>query len=202
MALYVTKKSQVGEQPVWLKILEDMRGGALVKVDARVPSGLHTLYAGTPIATNSTDGEYMFMKTAIVATAKATGDTRVVLEGPNPFKVGDFIAGDGHGVASVATITAVANTYIVTLQTEYVLAKKDVIYECNAGGATTPKARPYALLKDSVIVREKDGTTCYNVYGSGVVRGSVATSNYKFGYTDDIKNRMGDRVRFVNKNQW
>ncbi|MCK5601741.1 hypothetical protein KAR91_07735, partial [Candidatus Pacearchaeota archaeon] len=61
------------EIPVFLSILEDMRGGVLVKVDARVPTGLHTLYAGTPIATNGTSGEYQFMKSALVATAKADG---------------------------------------------------------------------------------------------------------------------------------
>ena len=94
MALYVTSKSQVAEHPVFLSILENMPGGALVKVDARVPSGLHTLYAGTPIATNATSGEYMFMKSALVATAKANAATRIVVEAPHPFKVGEYVGFD------------------------------------------------------------------------------------------------------------
>jgi len=52
-----------------------------------------------------------------------------------------------------------------------------------------------------VRVREDDGVTCYNVYGPLVFRGAVATSCYKWGYTTDVKNRLEDRLRFVNKNQ-
>lgn len=203
MALQVTSKSQQAEHPIFLSILEDMNGGVLVKVDSRVPAGLHTLWAGTPIATNGTAGEYMFMKSAIVATAKADGATRIVIQAPNPFKVGDYIGFDKSGTAmgagSVVTITAVAATYIATPQTNFTLVKKDVIYEATASGATAPKFRPYALLKDSVIVRETDGTTAYNVFGSGVVRGAVAVSNYNWGYPGDVKNRLEDRVRFVDK---
>ena len=203
MALFVTNKSQVAEHPVFLSILEDLPGGVLVKVDARVPTGLHTLYAGTPIATNATSGEFMFMKTAVVATAKAAGATRIVVEAPHPFKAGEIVGFDKltgiMGAACTSTITAVAATYIATALTEYALVKHYVVYQANADGATAPKFRPYALLKDSVVVREPDGKTCYNVYGSAVARGSVLTSNFKWGYTFDVKNRLEDRLRFVNK---
>ena len=200
MALSFRKKSGQVLDPVFLKVLEVSQSAVLITVDARIPSGLHTLYEGTPIATCGTAGQYQFMKTALVATLKDEGATRIVIKPPNPFKIGDYVGFDGKTSTTVATVTAVANTYIVTVLTEYAAAKHCVVYQTSTDGATTPKYRPYALLRHPLIVREADGTTCYNVYGTLVHRGTAATSVYKWGFTTDVKNRLGDRIRFQDKN--
>ena len=203
MSLTISKKTGVAEHPVFLSVLEGMNGGAMVKVDARIPTGLATLYAGTPIATNATAGQYMFMKSSVLATAHVAGAaaTKLIVQRPHPFVVGDFIWIEGTAAATATTVTAVGTNYLVTVLTTYGAAKKAVITEAAAANATAPKYRPYALLQNSVKVREADGTTSYNVFAAAVVRGTCAVSNVTFGVTADVKGRLGDNLRFVNKGQ-
>jgi len=201
MSLTISKQTGVAEHPVFLSILEGMSGGALVKVDTRIPTGLNTLYAGTPIATNATAGEYMFMKSSVLATAKVNATTRFIVQRPHPFKVGDFMWHEGMAAASATTITAVGTNYIATVLTSLGAAKGTVITEAAAANATAPKYRPYAMLQNSVRVRNDDGTTSINVFAAAVIRGTCAVSNVTFGVSADVKGRLGDRLRFVNKGQ-
>ena len=202
MALFFTKKTGVVLHPVFLKVLEVSQGAALVKVDARLPVGLHTIFEGTPIATTATAGVYKWMKSAVLSTAHVSGaaNTRIRLIAPHPFKVGDFVGEEGIGAGSCTTITAVAATYVVTVETKFDIDKHGILYQTAAANATAPFCRPYALLRHPLSVREADGTTKYNVYGTLVHRGAVGTSLYKHGYTTDVKNRLGDRIRFQDKN--
>jgi len=198
MALFFTSKTGQVDPPVFLEVLEVSQGAALVKVDARLPTDLHTIFEGTPIATTATAGVYKWMKSAILSTIHSSSATatRIVIRGPNPFKIGDYFAQSGIGAGSGGTITAVAATYVVTAQTKFDIAKGAIIYQAAAANATAPFCRPYALLRHPLQVRETDGVTCYNVYGALVHRGTAATSVYKWGYTADVKNRLGDRIRF------
>ena len=205
MSFYIKKESEVAEQPVFKKILEVSQGGVLVKVDARLPGCIHTLYEGTPISTGSTTGEYHFMKSAVVSTVHtaAAAASRIKVEWPHPFKIGDIIAISDPSLTSwdtgsVATIYAIAATYLVTYDTSFTFPKHSIVYQAAADAATAPLHRPYGLLRHSVRVRDDDGTTCYNVFGSLVFQGSALSSNYKFGYPEDVKNRLS-RVRFVDK---
>uniref|UniRef100_A0A6M3L6J3 Uncharacterized protein n=1 Tax=viral metagenome TaxID=1070528 RepID=A0A6M3L6J3_9ZZZZ len=200
MSLYFKKETGTVLHPVFLKILERSQGGALIKVDSRVPTDLHTIFEGTPIATNTTAGEYMWMKSAVVATACADGATRIVIYPPNPFKIGEFVGAVDMAAATFGTITAVAPTYVVTAQTDFSLAKGEVLYQANAANATAPKFRPYALLENPIIVREEDGTTKYNVFAPLVHRGSIAASVFRWGYTTDVKNRL-NLIKFRNQGQ-
>ena len=203
MSLYFKKETGSVLNPVFLKIIERSLGGALIKVDSRLPNSLHTIFEGTPVAICSTAGEYIWMKSAVLSTLKATNTTRIVIYPPNPFKIGDYIGVSGANelaAATCATITAVAPTYIVTAQTTYSLAKHEVVYQANAANATAPRFRPYALLENPLVVRDEDGTTKYNVFGSLVHRGSVAQSVFRWGYPADVKNRLS-RMRFVKQGQ-
>jgi len=51
-----------------------------------------------------------------------------------------------------------------------------------------------------VKVRDDEGTTLYNVYGSLVHRGSVAQSVFRWGYPADVRNRLS-KIRFVKQGQ-
>lgn len=199
MPAYITKTSQTQRNPVFLEILEEAAGGVILEVDARVPSGTYTLFAGCPIATCATQGQFMFIKTAQVSTAKADGATRIKIEPPNLFKVGEFIGIDGAGAGTTATITVVAPTYIVTALTNFTVAKHDVVYQVNADAATAPKYEPFGYLKNDVGVRDSDGTTLYNVSAGLVLRGSIAASNYPCGYGNIVRGHTDNRIRFVNK---
>ena len=204
MALWIDKETEAVEQPVFLKILEIGHGGGLIKVDARVPGCLHTLYEGTPLATCTTAGQYHFMKSAVLSTVHTGSQTatKIHVEWPHPFKAGDFVGLSiaGWDAASCTTILVAAETYLVTIVTEFDAPKHTVVYETAAAQATAPKHRPYGLLRHSVRVREDDGTTCYNVYAPIVFQGSALSSNYLFGYPIDIKNRL-THIRFVDKGQ-
>ena len=201
MSLYVSKKTGVAEHPVFLSILEVLTGGVTVKVDSRIPTGLHTLYEGTPLATCATVGHYMFIKSAVVATAKAAAATKIYVERPHPFIVGDFIWIEGTIAATATTITAVGTNYLATVLTTYGVAKKAVVTQAAAANATAPKYHAFALLANSVRVRDDDGTTSYNVTAGAVVRGTAMTSNFKFGISASVKGTLEDRMRFVNKGQ-
>jgi hypothetical protein len=141
------------------------------------------------------------MKSAILATAHVAGVTKLTVNRPHPFKVGEFLWIEGTAAATATTITAVGTNYLVTVLTTYGAAKKAVITQANAANATAPLHRPYALLGHSVKVRNADGTTCYNVFADAVVRGTAMTCNFVFGLTADVEGRLGDRMRFVDKGQ-
>ena len=199
MALYVTKDTTTARHPIFLKILEEAVGGVMLEVDARVPSALHTLYAGCPVATCATQGQFMFIKTAQVSTAKADGATAITITAPNMFKVGDFIGVDGMGAGTTATITVVTATKIATALTNFTLTKGQIVYQAAADGATAPKYEPFALLKNDTYVKDADGTTMYNVAIGLVLRGTVAASNYPLPYGSIVKGHtpLAYRMRFV-----
>jgi len=194
--LYITAETQdTLVHPVFLAVLEKIQNGAMLDIST-APASLFTLYAGCPLATTATQGRYKFLKSAIVATAKADGATRIKID-KQMFKVGEVVGLNEGGAGTTATLTVVAATYLVTALTNFTLTKKQVIYQVAADGATTPSGRPYALLGETVRLRDVDASTFTNVIASAVVRGSVAISSYPYGYTTDIKNRLASHLRFV-----
>jgi len=199
MGIWQAKKSQAQRHPVFLEILEETHGGVMIEVDSRIPSATYTLFAGCPIATCATQGQFMFIKTAQVTTAKADGATAIAIEGPNLFKVGDFIGIEGMGAGTTATITVVTATKIATALTNFTLTKGAIVYEAAADGATAPKYEPFGLLKNDTYVKEADGTTIYNATGSLVLRGAVAASNYPLPYGSIVKGHspLSIRMRYV-----
>lgn len=200
MALYQTKKDETARVPVFLKILETSAAGICLEVDSRIPTDLHTIFAGTAVATCGTAGQYMWMKSAVLSTAKVTNTTRIRINGPNPFKVGDYIALEGLAASTAATITAVAATYIVTAQTTYSLAKHEVVYQAAAANATARKYQACGLLQNDVYVRDNAGVTLYNVFGSLVLQGSVLVSNFVWGYDPRVRGKLSF-IRFVDQNK-
>ncbi len=200
MALYITSETEPQQNPVFLQVLEEIVGGVTIRSSSRIPSDLHTLFAGTALATCPTVGEYQFIKTAVLSTAHTAGQatTRIMVK-QHAFNVGDFVyCGEKAGgtAASCTTITAIADTYIVTIVTTFGMTKGSVIYETKTDGATAPAFRTYAILRESVLVREDDGTTLYNVFAPAVVRGTVVESLSPYGYSADQKNRLTN-FRFV-----
>lgn len=195
----VTTETGVAFNPVFLSILEDIQGGVTIAT-TELPSNVYRLPRGTLLSTTPTSKVYQPVKTG-KSIKTQTAATKIYLargESPLLFKVGEYIAKVGGTTGSTITVIATStSTVAITTGTAIgALATASQVLEVAAAGATLKKYTASAILKDTVTVREDDGTTLYNVFGSAVIRGSVRESALPFSVEAADKTGLTARLRF------
>jgi hypothetical protein len=202
-ALGVSKKTGVYYDPVFLKILEDIPGGATVKM-ANIPTNVYELRAGTLLQEDATTaGLFNPIKTA-KSTSTQTAATSITVEQTDPdkvlFKVGEYIAVVGKTTGSTITVitqTAGTTQTIVTGTALGTLATASVVNQVSAAGATTKLYTADSILRDTIRCRENDGTTLQNVGAGAVVRGTVDESELPYSVETADKTALTARIRFA-----
>ena len=195
----VTKTTGIGFKPVFLSILEGIVGGVKLAT-TELPTNVYRLPRGTLLSTTSTAKVYQPLKVAKSCETQTAGTALRFTRNDNPllFKVGEFIAKYAATTGSTITrITNSANTVVIATSSSLgTLATATRILEVAAAGATLKKYTPSAILKDTVTVREEDGTTLDNVLVAAVLRGSVQESALDYYVTAADKTSLDDRLRF------
>jgi len=199
MSMRVSTETGVTFNPVFLSILEDIQGGVTIAT-TELPTNIYRLPRGTLLSTTATSKVYQPVKTGKSTSTQAAATKIYLTQGVSPllFKVGEFIARVGGTTGS--TITAIAtSTNTVGITTSHAigaLTTSSQVMEVAAAGATLKKYTASAILKDTVTVREDDGTTLNNVFGSAVVRGSVRQSALPYSIEAADKTGLTALLRF------
>ena len=201
--LSVTKETDVYYDPVFLKILEDIPGGVTVKT-TEIPTNIYELRAGTLLQEDATtSGLYHPIKTAKSTSTQAAA-TSITVAQTDPdkvlFNVGDYIAVVGKTTgATITVITQTAGTTqtIVTGTALGTLATASVVNEVSASGATTKLYTADSILRDTIRVRDYDGTTLQNVGGGAVIRGTVDESELPYSVETVDKTALTAIIRWA-----
>jgi len=197
MSLQVNKESGSIYDPVFLKILEDIPGGVTIKTD-RFPTTTKEIKKGALLnADATTAGLYNVIKTVKV-TADGVSDATVVQVEPTDhlFKAGEFIFLWG---ATASTITRVSTAAIAVTEAlgSAVVVDGAVLYETAAAATATALYDTDAVLRDTIKVRDDEGTLLDNIFAGAVVRGTVDESELPYFVTDQSKTDLTARVRFA-----
>jgi len=197
MSLQVTKESGSIYDPVFLKILEDIPGGVTVKTD-RFPTDTKEIKKGALLNADATTlGLYNVLKTVRLTADFLAAGTAMAVEAPHLFKLGEFI--HIYGVTA-GTITRVASTAIVCAARAHATVTSGTILDEANAAATTDYAIKYAanaVLRDTIKVRDDEGTLLDNIFAGAVVRGTCDESELPYFVTAADKVSLTDRIRFA-----
>lgn len=197
-SLDVVKETGATYNPVFLKILEDIRGGGTIKTN-RFPADVTEVKMGTLLQEDATTaGLYNIIKSAEYPATQASSN-KIFLTPGHMFKAADYIAVVGK--TSAATITSVTHTSATTdtlvLGTSIgTLATASIVNEVAAAGATSKLYTADSILKDTLTVRGCDLVTLNNIGGGLVIRGSVNESLLPNPVETVDKTALTDRVYF------
>jgi len=197
MSLQVNKESGSIYDPVFLKILEDIPGGVTVKTD-RFPTDTKEIKKGALLNADATTlGLYNVLKTVRLTADFLAAGTAMAVEAPHLFKLGEFI--HIYGVTA-GTITRVASTAIVCAARAHATVTSGTILDEANAAATTDYAIKYAanaVLRDTIKVRDDEGTLLDNIFAGAVVRGTCDESELPYFVTAADKVSLTDRIRFA-----
>ena len=203
MSLGVTKTEESAYNPVFKKILEDIPGGVTI-ITKEIPSNIYELGAGTLLKESSSTGGLFNPVKIGKPTTGQTANVSIKLKPPILFKVGEFIGKGGTHTAS--TITSITHTSattetVVTGTAVGILTTATLVIRNSAAAVTTAaRTEKYladSILRDTVKVRDTDGTTLKNVNAGAVVRGTVDESLLPFYVSSDQKTALTARIRFA-----
>lgn len=200
MALQVVSETGTIYKPVFLDItkVETLPGGVTVAVD-RVPSDTKFLLAGTLLAAGSTTGIYQFVKTGTSLKTHASAKT-IYVDSKAQFVAGEYLS--VYGKTTGTTISSVlrsTNTLRVICGTKIgTMSTTSQVAEVAAAGATLLLfGSSVGFLKDTVRVRWDDLTSCHNVSGAVVIRGSVKEANLPTPALTAHKTALTARIYFA-----
>jgi len=217
--MQVRKETEVQFNPVFLSVLEDVRGGVTIST-SRIPTTTRFLHPGTPLAASASSvGLYNVVNTAKLKRTLGTSAcvTIYVYSSSLPnspghnLKTGQWLMIDGTGsAATIATITIGAKTSGIGTDTIIFTAgggglnatavTGTVLLEAGNDVATgaAPLFTADCILQDSVRVRLESGTTLQNIMASAIVRGSIDESILPLAMpSEGVKTPLTARIRFV-----
>ncbi len=198
MSLQISKSSDTRYLPVFRRIFEDIPGGVTLKT-ANLPSDKYEVKEGQLIAPAASGGTYEVVKTAKLTASYASNESHMKVNVKNLLAVGDFLT-DGTKTPKKITAITRGSTYD-DIKLSAALAKDlatgDLLIEPLASNATANKHAATALLRDTVQVREEDGTAMQNILAGAVIRGTVNESLLPTFATTADKTSLTARVMFV-----
>jgi len=201
MSLQIKSESGTVYDPVFLKILEDIPGGVTIKTN-RFPTTTKEIKKGAMLnASASSVGLYNLVKTARVIrpVLADTLATIMYLDPDNEFIVGELITYGATATAQTITkITkgAVSDCVVIANSMMLAIPSAGVLYE-TADASSTAKYDTDAILRDTIKVRDDEGTLLDNVFAGVVVRGTVDESELPYFVTDQQKTDLTARIRFA-----
>jgi len=199
MSLQVNKESGSIYDPVFLKILEDIPGGVTVKTN-RFPADTEEIKKGALLnADATTAGLYNVIKT-VRLTADADSNVTVLVVEPTDhlFKVGEYIQLNG-GTSATIVVVLPSTITIASALAHVDTTSGTILFEAAAAVVTgsAPKYDTDAVLRDTIKVRDDEGTLLDNIFAGAVVRGTVDESELPYFVTDQSKTDLTARVRFA-----
>ena len=199
--MQITRESDTLYHPVFLKILEDVPGGVIIK-NSELPSNLSVLKAGTVLGVATTvanrDGLYHVAKTF---TIHATSAAKAVQVKKNHLvKVDDFIANGTRSskVTAISTSNVAFDTLTVVADMAWTVG--GVGYQGTSEGTAAANIAiliaPIGVSKNNLNVQDANLNNL-NVQSSVVVRGSLKESLVEYPLTTAIKTALSDRIRWA-----
>ena len=194
MSLQIKKESGTGYHPVFLDILNEIPGGVTVKTN-RFPTTTKEIKKGALLnADASSAGLYNIIKTVKITANVTTTVTVMAIEpAGHLFLAGEFIW--THGT-SASTISRVSATAIAVMSTGSVIATNAILYETATITTATPLYDADAILRNTIKVRDDEGTLLDNIFAGAVVRAEVDESMLPYFVTDADKTALTVRIRF------
>jgi len=209
MSLGIKKETDVGFNPVFLSILEDIPGGITLKTN-RIPASTKIIKAGALISVDSSPaGLYNLVKTAkLKKNIGAATCVTLYVYPTQEFQTGEFVGIQGRGTAcTIASITKGSGgpgTDVIILTAgsgglHTTVATNTILEECSAAAHTgaAVKYAATAILKNTIVVRNDDLSTKQNVCAAAIVRGTVNESLLPYAVTNADKTALTARVRFA-----
>ena len=204
MGLQTVKKTGTVYDPVWISILDDIPGGGSVKTN-RIPAGVKQLLAGTLLQEDGTTGGlYNPIKSAKSDGTQATATSNTFVQ-TDPDKLlfiaGDFVSLEGKTTgATIVSVTQTSATQ-VTIVTDDILgtlATATILVQTSSSSGGTGKLYTAdSILKETIRVREDDGTTIDNIGGGIVTRGMIDESEMPYPVEAADKTGLTARIHFV-----
>jgi hypothetical protein len=219
MNLQIRSETETQYNPVFLEILEDIKGGVTLR-NNRTPTTTKFFRPGTPLNADTTSvGLYNLVKTALLKRAITTAACVTIYvyssDLPNSpgqeFIIGEWVMVSGRGsAATIRAITRGARTSGIGTDIIYftaaggglhaTLAALTKLQEASAAAVTAaaPKYTANCLLRDTVRTRLESGTTLQNLIAGAVVRGTVDESCMPYTSPDEaVKTPLTVRIRYA-----
>ncbi len=214
MSLQVTSSTDTAYHPIFLTILEDLPGGAILLTD-RIPLATTEIKKGALLhrvvttlgSTLASAGQYRLVKTAKLATSGSRISLVTITVYTNhEFKVGECMGEEGGATGStIATITKGATTDRIL----FVAGSKGlwcdevstgtVLEEKTSSVLTSELYAANSILRNDTQVRKADLTTLQNV-GIGIVERATVNESlmpYFVSATDKAVLIATNMMRFV-----